>query len=184
MKLIDKDALVAEIENLENTYKKCPTRNSYEDGLKDGRLIGYKDALHKIDTLEVKEMDLEKAIDDYIYTNNGRKRLTLELDWKQCDVTFKTGKLINFAKHFFELGLNTNNPITPITEVNLKSLVRQVIDLYLEAGEHYNSVIKEERKEYGGSDLVIKLLDGVIDAKELSIQYVLDKLKAQKEEEV
>lgn len=52
---IDKDALAVEIENLENTYKKCPTRNSYEEGLKDGRLIGYKDALHKINTLEVKE---------------------------------------------------------------------------------------------------------------------------------
>lgn len=39
--LIDKDALVAKIENLENTYKKCLTRNSYEDGLREGRLIGY-----------------------------------------------------------------------------------------------------------------------------------------------
>ena len=57
MELIDKSALVAEIKNLENTYKKCPTRNSYEEGLKDGRLIGYKDALHKIDTLEVKEVN-------------------------------------------------------------------------------------------------------------------------------
>ena len=83
------------------------------------------------------------------------------------------------AKHFFELGLKASNSIT---EVNLESLVRQVIGLYLEAGKHYNSVIKEERKEYGGSDLAIKLLDGVIDAKELSIQYVLDKLKAQKGE--
>lgn len=52
---ISKSVLVAEIENLENTYKKCPTRNSYEEGLKDGRLIGYKDALHKINTLEVKD---------------------------------------------------------------------------------------------------------------------------------
>ena len=60
---IEKDALVAEIENLVNTYKKCPTRNSYEEGLKDGRLIGYEDTLHKIDTLEVKEVDLEKEID-------------------------------------------------------------------------------------------------------------------------
>ena len=57
MKLIDKDALVAEIKNLENTYKKCPTRNSYEEGLKDGILIGYEDALHKIDTFEAKEVE-------------------------------------------------------------------------------------------------------------------------------
>lgn len=59
---IDKAALVAEIENLKNTYKKCPTRNSYEEGLKEGRLIGYKDALHKIDTLEVKEVDEHKEM--------------------------------------------------------------------------------------------------------------------------
>ena len=59
MKMIDKDTLVAEIKNLVNTYKKCPTRNSYEEGLKDGRLIGYEDTLHKIDTLEVKEVDLD-----------------------------------------------------------------------------------------------------------------------------
>ena len=53
--------------------------------------------------------------------------------------------------------------------------------------EFYQEVLKrfnKERKEYGGSDLVIKLLDGVIDAKKLSIQYVLDKLKAQKGEQV
>lgn len=52
---IDKDALVKEIENLENTYKECPTHNSYEKGLKDGRLIGYKDALDTINSLEVKK---------------------------------------------------------------------------------------------------------------------------------
>lgn len=60
--LIDKDALIAEIENLENRYKTCLTRNSYEEGLKDGRLIGYKDTLYKINTLEVKEVDLENSV--------------------------------------------------------------------------------------------------------------------------
>ena len=85
---IDKSALVAEIKNLENTYKKCPTRNSYEDGLKDGRLIGYKDALYKIDTLEVKEVDrekeFEKCCENYIFDD-------------ECEVYT--------ARHFFELGL-------------------------------------------------------------------------------
>ena len=55
---IDKDALVAEIEGLENIYKECPTRNPYEEGLRVGRLIGYKDALYKINSLEVKESQL------------------------------------------------------------------------------------------------------------------------------
>ena len=116
---IDKSALVAEIESLENIYKKCPIRNSYEEGLIDGRLIGYKDALYIINTLEVKEVDLEKDI-------------------------------------------------------------KQIVSLYYEGIKHYEDVIKKEREENGGSDLAIKIMDGVIDARELSIQYVIDKLKAQK----
>lgn len=121
---INKDALVAEIENLENTYKKCPTRNSYEDGLKEGRLIGYKDALHKINTLEVKEVDLEnnttdtnfeEEIDNFMYGTRNPERfpdsfqvrdehtgLTV-LDWK-CYAN-NPKRRIEFAKHFFELGL-------------------------------------------------------------------------------
>ena len=59
-KLIDKDVLVAEIEKLQKVYSTLSTRNNYEDGLKEGRLIGYKDALSKINSLEVKEVDLEK----------------------------------------------------------------------------------------------------------------------------
>jgi len=89
MALIDKDALVARIENLENTYKKCPTRNSYEEGLKEGRLIGYKDALHKINTLEVKEVDLD--FEQELYKAFGQVK------------DFTLGMRI--AKHFFELGL-------------------------------------------------------------------------------
>ena len=58
--LIDKSALVEEIEKLQKTYSKLSTRNNYEDGLKDGRLIGYKDALHKINNLEVKEVDFKE----------------------------------------------------------------------------------------------------------------------------
>lgn len=55
---IDKSTLVAEIEKLIEKYSECPTRNSYEEGLKDGRLIGYKDALYKINSLEVKDVNL------------------------------------------------------------------------------------------------------------------------------
>lgn len=65
---IDKVALVAEIEKLMEDYSKYPTRNVYEDGLKDGRLIGYKDALYKINTLEVKEVELEEEKDSNVDT--------------------------------------------------------------------------------------------------------------------
>lgn len=55
---IYKSAFIAEIEELMGKYRECSTRNDYENGLKDGRLIGYRDALYKISTLEVKEVDL------------------------------------------------------------------------------------------------------------------------------
>jgi hypothetical protein len=56
---ISKSDLVAEIEKLMNHFNTCQTLNSYEDGLKEGRLIGYEDALDKINALEVKEIDLD-----------------------------------------------------------------------------------------------------------------------------
>ena len=97
---IDKSALVAEIESLENIYKKCPTRNSYEEGLIDGRLIGYKDALYIINTLEVKEVDLMEEIDVYFQKNkNGYNGLLI---CKKEDFSV-------IASHFFELGMAVNN---------------------------------------------------------------------------
>ena len=95
MKLIDKDALVAEIERSINEY------NTPVDGLGSNniRLNECKDVLSFLDTHEVKEVDLEKEKDDY---------------WnKLCDSEF--GELLerdakwfdDIARHFFELGLKT-----------------------------------------------------------------------------
>lgn len=58
-----------------------------------------------------------------------------------------------------------------------ESMVRNIIDLYIEAGKHYNNVIKQQRYRTGSSQLAIDLLSGVADAKEMGIKYVLDKLK-------
>ena len=96
---IPKSALVAEIENLENTYNKCPTRNSYEEGLKEGRLIGYKDALHKIDTQEVKEVDVEKEFSKWWKVERIKDYNVDALYERYSNTSLK------LAKHFFELGL-------------------------------------------------------------------------------
>jgi len=69
-----------------------------------------------------------------------------------------------------------------VKEVDLEKDVRQIVSLYYEGIKYYEDVIKKEREENGGSDLAIKIMDGVVDARELSIQYVIDKLKAQKGE--
>lgn len=99
--LIDKDVLVAEIENLENRYKTCPTRNSYEEGLKDGRLIGYKDTLYKINTLEAKEVDLEEVF------NNEYSKFSNDTDAMDYAFPIDRADFKDFAKHFFELGLKS-----------------------------------------------------------------------------
>lgn len=54
--------------------------------------------------------------------------------------------------------------------------VRHVIELFQESSKYFNKKIEEERDANDGSQLVIDLLDGIVDAKELAIQYVLHKL--------
>jgi hypothetical protein len=139
------------------------------------RVWAYNDVKDILTTLKVKEVDLDREMQAFA-------KLYLE-PLKICDanvgISITMHQLYLCAKYFFELGLNASNHMA---EENLESFVRQVIDLDIEAGEHYNNIIKEERKENGGSDLMINLLSGTIDAKELGIQYVLDKLKAQKGE--
>lgn len=54
--------------------------------------------------------------------------------------------------------------------------VRHIIEVYRESDKYFNKKIEEERETNGGSRLAIHLFDGVIDAKELAIQYVLHRL--------
>jgi hypothetical protein len=85
MKLIDKDALVAEIERRKQTWQHQDQQ--YVNGGKDvcDYLLGF------LDTLEVKEVDLDAELEHY-----------------KADQNIKYEEDINmfeFAKHFFELGL-------------------------------------------------------------------------------
>jgi len=81
--LIDKDALVAEID------KKLAITSYVNYGTQ--RIWAYNDVKEIIDTLEVKEVDLEKELDSMI---------TPELKFHKA-----LPSLFDVAKHFFELGL-------------------------------------------------------------------------------
>ena len=89
--LIDRDALVAEIDRLENKLYYEP------ENFKD---VGAKMALDSLksslDTLEVKEVDLNKSLTGFIgryaYENGG-----------------EYPSAIDIAKHFFELGMSVSN---------------------------------------------------------------------------
>lgn len=92
-KYIDKFAVMAEIESYINSF--CDRNGNLEDIETNG--LTYEtlyDLKNSIDTLEVKEVDLEKEFDNYAK------------DILACDVQFEPfTHLYNCAKHFFELGL-------------------------------------------------------------------------------
>ncbi len=94
--LINKSALVAEINQRIEDYKSHKIDDSYHDGL----IFALEDLRDDfINTLEVKEVDLEKYYHDF-----------LQKEWfdKNCSRTIS--EMMAFtAKHFFELGMQVSN---------------------------------------------------------------------------
>ena len=94
--LIDKEAVLAEIEELSSAIK---IQLDYKKG--DSFWIAQKLLLErlegKINYLQVKEVDLEKELEDFLEKNSDSNGFFNPLD---------------VAKHFFELGMCVNNPIT------------------------------------------------------------------------
>ncbi len=97
---IDKDTLIAEIERLINSNKPLKTLDpTYYEGLDDS----LDNVLSFIDTLEVKEVNLEKEANEawnYIFSHGWDENSRMVL---------KHDEYMEFAKHFFELGLNAKN---------------------------------------------------------------------------
>lgn len=100
---IDKVVLAEEIEALKERYRKIKIHNDYEDGLKDGRLIGYEDILYKLNNIDMKEIDLEKEIKDYSYALPHSKT-GIPGGWKY---SWPEEEVIQIASHFYELGLKS-----------------------------------------------------------------------------
>ena len=90
MKLIDKDALVAEIERRKELVDDPMI---LDNDLIIGERNTYIRLLSFLDTLEVKEVDLEKEYKEFVDEDPVYKKL----------INGIVGKAI--AKHFFELGL-------------------------------------------------------------------------------
>lgn len=93
MNLIDRDALVAEIERRVNTYlrlQNTPEMSDLQEELQNkiDCFNSFKGWI--VNTLEVKEVDLEKEMDKY---------------FDEHDKEFCRGEYLDYAKHFFELGL-------------------------------------------------------------------------------
>lgn len=93
MKLIDKDAVIAEIEKRIKKYATIDVGDSGElDALYGAKCKALMEILSFLNTLEIEEVDLEKEIDEcmkqYHMIAVGRRDFS------------------KIAKHFIELGLN------------------------------------------------------------------------------
>lgn len=65
MKYIDADRLRVEIENLIKRYGSIKAKGVLQEGYKGGRLIGYEDALNKLDSLQQEQTDMGEVSDGY-----------------------------------------------------------------------------------------------------------------------
>ena len=132
MKLIDKDAVLAEIERIKGMY--CYDKKTNASFVAETVINSINNA---INSLEVKEVDLEKEFEEYVVDN-------------------PIGDLVNFnaamliAKHFFELGIKASNPLTWEDIRKIDALCCKVDAKYdLEEKEHYEEVLKRFEAQKG-----------------------------------
>ena len=90
MELIDRATAVAEIDR---RIKETESMQPKFDQFWAGQISAFKGVLKILNSLEVKEADLEKEINKWICDDG--------ITHEDCSIT----DVINTAKHFFELGL-------------------------------------------------------------------------------
>lgn len=124
--LINKDIVAAEIKRRK---KKWSCGSSIEAKYKVG---AYKELIEWLDTLEVKEVDLGKAYDDFL---ESRKK--------------KGYMLFEVAKYFFELGLSVNSPVTAAESIERhlqESTIVYVVTRSEEHADYVEEVFFDENK--------------------------------------
>lgn len=111
MKLIPKDAVLAEIEKIiadETESIKCfERRRNVSEVQRSNARIGVLTHLRsRLNTLEVKEVDLKKEFSQWWKSERAKDYNVDVLYEMYSNVSMK------LAKHFFELGLKVSNPLT------------------------------------------------------------------------
>lgn len=101
MQIWDEADLVAEIKERIETYNK-----GYANG-DDRRADALDILLHDLDTLEVKEVDLENEIENYFKGWSDDAHNGVACHYQYVDLQDCKG----IAKHFFELGLKTKEEV-------------------------------------------------------------------------
>lgn len=109
MILIDKDKVVAEIERkMDKLYNLLPDASKVENGnitisesCNTGKYMALESFKKFLDTLETKEVDLEKEVRKFIKDNCT----SLEEPDEFLTTLMQLDDMVIFAKHFYELGL-------------------------------------------------------------------------------
>ena len=104
MKLIDKDAVLAEIERRIKTNKECMLGLRNLDYYQ-GKVDALNDTNSFLNTLEVKEVDLEKELIKW-HKEHFKKDGTFI---GMSGFYLTNNSQMDIAKHFFELGLSISN---------------------------------------------------------------------------
>lgn len=106
MALIDKDALIGKIEERMQELHPTNTHKMQVGEKMDRDVLMWLNALSwvkkVIDTLEVKEVNLEKEVRKFIKDNGT----SLEEPDEFLTTLMQLDDMVMFAKHFYELGLN------------------------------------------------------------------------------
>ena len=113
MKLIPKSALVAEFNRLIAELVEKGEDTMFEQG----RISAFEDAKLFLDTLEVREVDLDKEYEEFVVDDPIFGHF----------ITNDTLG-IELAKHFFELGMAVSNPLTVKDIKKIYHLVNEVSD--------------------------------------------------------
>ena len=109
---IPKAAVVAEIKGLiraNELYLSEPKTDEIRFQ-KVGAYSVLNDLLHSIDTLETKEVDLEKEVTNW--WNDRYKKINDDYEFGKYNGHYmENSTIISLAKHFFEVGLRTHIPV-------------------------------------------------------------------------
>ena len=144
-----KSALVAEIEKLVDKGK---YHEEYDCTYRDGNNDALYALKEKVNSLEVKEVDLDSNIRTYL-TNHFNIYEDGVLQSKKSGLPLRTYDIIKVAKHFFELGMRASNPLTWEDVNSINHLLFDIKEDYdngrLDKEEYYTEVLKRFKAQKG-----------------------------------
>ena len=124
MKLIDKDALVAEIEKFEKALKNACKPNPFgnvEECMTAAELQALDVVKETINTLEVKEVDLEKELIEWHKEHFQKSGTFIGMS----GFYLTNSSQMELAKNFFELGMSGSNKAQKGEEVGQQTTLNQ-----------------------------------------------------------